>query len=250
MALGPCSDRRRRGEDRDVQGLLDVADIHKSFRADGVERPVLRGLSLRVAPGEWVAVMGPSGCGKSTMLHLVGGLDLPDSGRITLAGREVTALGAVQRSLLRRKQVGYVFQQYNLIPHLDVAANVELALRLAGTGRRAARARALELLVVLGLDEHRGDLPATLSGGQQQRVAIARAIANEPDLLLADEPTGALDSTSSAGVMELLRAQHADGQTIVMVTHDPAIAAAADRIIQMFDGRIVDPTGAVPVVPV
>jgi putative ABC transport system ATP-binding protein len=223
-----------------VSLLLEATDLHKTFRTEGVERAVLRGLSISAVRGEWVAVMGPSGCGKSTMLHLVGGLDLPDSGSIVLDGDEITTLGVAERARLRRRRVGFVFQQYNLIPHLDVAANIELPQRLAGASHRESRTRASELLDALGLADHGGDLPATLSGGEQQRVAIARAVANQPDLLLADEPTGALDSAASALVLDLLRAQHARGQTIVMVTHDPAVAAAADRTVHVLDGRVVD----------
>jgi putative ABC transport system ATP-binding protein len=222
-----------------VTPLLLASGLVKSFRADGVERPVLRGVALAVDPGAWVAVMGPSGCGKSTMLHLLGGLDLPDEGSIVLAGRDITALGVSDRAVLRRREVGYVFQQYNLISHLDVAANVELPQRLAGASRRQARQRGRELLELLGLTDRAGDLPGTLSGGEQQRVAIARAVANQPDLLLADEPTGALDSAASVLVLDLLRAQHDVGQTIVMVTHDPDVAAAADRTIHLRDGLVV-----------
>jgi putative ABC transport system ATP-binding protein len=222
-----------------VSELLRASDLEKSFRTDGAHRPVLRGLSLQVEVGEWVAVMGPSGCGKSTMLHLLGGLDLPDRGSIVLDGDEITAMGVTERALLRRRKVGYVFQQYNLIPHLDVAANIELTPRLVGASRRDARHRATELLDTLGLVEHAHALPGTLSGGEQQRVAIARAVANHPDVLLADEPTGALDSEAAALVLDLLTTQHTRGQTIVMVTHDPAVAAAADRLVRVLDGRIV-----------
>lgn len=222
--------------------LLDARGLEKSFRTGAVERPVLRGLTLEVELGAWVALMGPSGCGKSTILHLLGGLDLPDAGSIRLGDDEITALGPAARARLRRRRVGYVFQQYNLIPHLDVAANVELPQRLAGVSRRVARGRSSELLAALGLEGRERNLPGTLSGGEQQRVAIARAIANRPDLLLADEPTGALDSAAAALVLDVLRDQHRDGQTIVMVTHDPAVGAAADRIVRLLDGRIVDGT--------
>jgi len=220
--------------------LLEASGLEKSFHTDDVARPVLRGLSLAVTEGEWVAAMGPSGCGKSTMLHLLGGLDLPDAGTVRLGDDEVTALAAAERARLRRKRVGYVFQQYNLIPHLDVAANVELPQRLAGASRRQARARSIELLEMLGLAGHERSLPGTLSGGEQQRVAIARAVANHPGLLLADEPTGALDSAAASVVIEMLRAQHDRGQTIVMVTHDAVVAAAADRIVHVLDGQIID----------
>ncbi len=218
--------------------LLEANGLVKTFRADSVERPVLRGVSLAVDQGAWLAVMGPSGCGKSTMLHLIGGLDLPDAGSIRIGDVDITTLNVADRAVLRRRRVGYVFQQYNLIPHLDVAANVELPQRLAGMGRRRARQRTAQLLEMLGLAGRSKDLPGTLSGGEQQRVAIARAVANQPDLLLADEPTGALDSASAAVVLDLLRDQHQAGQTIVMVTHDPDVAAAADRTIHVRDGQI------------
>ena len=225
---------------RGVSALLEAVDLVKSFRVDGVERPVLRGLSIAVDRGAWIAVMGPSGCGKSTMLHLLGGLDLPDTGSISIAGEEITTLSSAERAVLRRRRVGYVFQQYNLLPHLDVTANVELPQRLAGVARRAAKDRSRELLDSLGLSERRRDLPGRLSGGEQQRVAIARAVANQPDLLLADEPTGALDSVAADLVLDLLRAEHAAGQTIVMVTHDPEVAAAADRVVMVRDGHVVE----------
>jgi putative ABC transport system ATP-binding protein len=226
--------------------LLEATGLVKTYRTDDVERPVLRGVSLAVEPGAWVALMGPSGCGKSTLLHLLGGLDVPDDGAVAIGGVSITELSVPRRAVLRRRRVGYVFQQYNLIPHLDVAANVELPQRLAGASHRNARERSRELLEMLGLTERRHDLPATLSGGEQQRVAIARAVANAPDLLLADEPTGALDSGASALVLDLLRAQHRSGQTIVMVTHDPAVAGAADRTVRMRDGRTHDDPGADP----
>ena len=220
--------------------LLEATGLEKSFRSDQVERQVLRGVSLAVASGEWVAVMGPSGCGKSTALHILGGLDLPDAGSVVLDGEDITTLDAAARALLRRRSVGYVFQQYNLIPHLDVAANVELPMRLAGHSRRASRQHTDELLASLGLDDRGGELPGRLSGGEQQRVAIARAVANQPALLLADEPTGALDTEAASRVLGVLRSQHAAGQTIVMVTHDPDVAAGADRTIHLRDGQVVD----------
>jgi putative ABC transport system ATP-binding protein len=220
--------------------LLDAVGLVKAFRTGDVERPVLRGISITVEQGEWLAIMGPSGCGKSTALHILGGLDLPDAGHVRLDGVVVDELGAAERAVLRRRTIGYVFQQYNLIAHLDVAANIELPMRLAGVHRREARERTSDLLARLEVGGLSRQLPGKLSGGEQQRVAIARAVANRPALLLADEPTGALDSESSERVIDLLRSHHADGQTIVMVTHDPDVAAAADRTIHLRDGRIVD----------
>ncbi|WP_045877127.1 ABC transporter ATP-binding protein [Pseudofrankia sp. DC12] len=223
-----------------TEPILVITDLKRSFGRGERARPALCGVSLTVAPGEWVAVVGPSGCGKSTLLHLVGGLDTPNAGSIRIGGDEVTTLSAGQRALLRRRKIGFVFQSYNLIPHLNVAANVELGLRVAGAGRRAARARAAEVLDAVGLGDLAHALPSTLSGGQQQRVAIARAVAGRPDLVLADEPTGALDTAASRRVVELLREEHRRGQTLIMVTHDYAVAAAADRVIFLRDGQIID----------
>ena len=219
--------------------LLTATGLVKSYRTDGAEQVVLRGVSMTVEPGEWIAVMGPSGCGKSTLLHLLGGLDDPDDGSILLGDQDVCRLGVAARAILRRQRVGYVFQQYNLIPHLNVVANVELPQRLVGRGRRETKARTAELLGALGLTDKAHALPGTLSGGEQQRVAIGRALANRPDLLLADEPTGALDTAASRAVIELLTAQHDAGQTIVMVTHDLDVADAADRMIHLRDGLVL-----------
>lgn len=227
-----------------MPALLVATELVKTFHAGDNIRPVLRGVSLTVEAGEWVAIMGPSGCGKSTFLHLLGGLDVPDRGTVLVDGEDMAAKDVAGRAVLRRHKVGYVFQQYNLIPHLDVAANIELPLRLANVGRREARARRNELLEALGLTGHAHALPATLSGGEQQRVAVARALANRPKLLLADEPTGALDSVASAGVMALLAAQHDQGQTIVMVTHDVEVAGRADRLVRMRDGLVESATPA------
>jgi len=220
--------------------ILTTVDLARSYGRGERARAALRGVSLTVTAGEWVAVVGPSGCGKSTLLHLVGGLDTPDSGSIRIGDEEISALSPTRRALLRRRRIGFVFQSYNLVPHLNVSANVELGLRVAGVGRRAARARAAEVLDAVGLADLAHALPATLSGGQQQRVAIARAVAGRPDLVLADEPTGALDTAASRRVVELLRAEHRRGQTLVMVTHDYAVAAAADRVVFLRDGQVVD----------
>ena len=210
----------------------------KSYRTGDAEQAVLRGVSMTVEPGEWVAIMGPSGCGKSTLLHLLGGLDDPDGGTVALGDDELGTLKVAARAILRRQKVGYVFQQYNLVPHLDVAANIDLPQRLVGTGRKATKARTAELLSALGLAEKAHALPSTLSGGEQQRVAIGRALANRPALLLADEPTGALDTSASQGVIDLLAQQHAAGQTIVMVTHDQRLAQQAGRILRLRAGAI------------
>jgi putative ABC transport system ATP-binding protein len=217
-----------------------IADqLNKRFRRASAEVVALDNLSLRVAAGEWVAVTGPSGCGKSTLLHVLGGLDRADSGVVVVGGSTISAMSESARAKLRRTHVGYVFQDYNLVAELDVVGNVELPLVLAGVRRRSARARARAILEELGLDECWRAAPTALSGGQQQRVAIARALVAEPAVMLADEPTGALDSVSSAVVVDLLRRAQHHGRTIVMVTHDREVAAAADRVVAMRDGRVV-----------
>jgi putative ABC transport system ATP-binding protein len=210
----------------------------------GAESPVhaLRGVDLTLAAGEFVAIMGPSGCGKSTLLHLLGGLDRPTSGELALNGRRVERLSEAQWAVLRRGELGFVFQFFNLIGNLTVADNIELPALLAGTSPTATRQRRDELLAELGIADKAGVIPARLSGGQQQRVALARALVNHPALLLADEPTGNLDSESTRDVLALLRRLHADGQTILLVTHDPRVASMADRVLTMRDGQIVDET--------
>jgi putative ABC transport system ATP-binding protein len=220
--------------------ILQAVDLSKAYGQGRARRQALRGTTVSVAVGEWVAVVGPSGCGKSTLLHLLGGLDVPDAGTVMIGDDDLTAMSAGRRAVLRRRRVGLVFQTYNLIPYLDVTSNVELVCRIGGQGRRAARLRARELLDALGLSELARARPATLSGGQQQRVAVARALAARPDVLLADEPTGALDTEAAGVLVGLLRAEHERGQTIVMVTHDYSLAAEADRVIFLRDGAVVD----------
>jgi putative ABC transport system ATP-binding protein len=220
--------------------VLEAIGLVKSYQQGSRRATALAGVDLSVAPGEWVAVMGPSGCGKSTLLNMLGGLDVPDDGHVRVCGQALSGLNETGRAVVRRQQLGYVFQAYNLLPQLDVAANVELPMRLAGVARRTARARRDELLSVLGLAELVHELPGNLSGGEQQRVAFARAVANRPSVLLADEPTGALDTAAARTVLDVLRAQHAAGQAIVLVTHDHRVASAADRVVVMQDGAIVD----------
>jgi len=221
----------------DPHPVVLARELQRRYRPDIA---LLEGLDVSVAAGEWVAVMGPSGCGKSTLLQLLAGLDLPNAGTIELAGRRLEALSESDRARHRRHHVGYVFQFQNLVPHLDARANVELPLRLAGTPGRTARRRALDVLAQIGIAELAGAAPATLSGGQAQRVAIARAIVNSPTVVFADEPTGALDTDATRQVLEVFRTLHAAGQTIVMVTHDHRVAAAADRVLLMRDGRFDD----------
>jgi putative ABC transport system ATP-binding protein len=195
-----------------------------------------------VAPREFVAVTGPSGCGKSTLLNLIGGLDAPSTGEIRLRGERIDRAGEARRARLRRTEIGFVFQFFNLILNLTVRDNVELPALLAGVPAREARRRTGELLARLGLESAGERVPGDLSGGQQQRVAIARALVNRPSLLLADEPTGNLDSTAAREVMSVLRERHGEGQTIVLVTHDLRIASSADRVVAMRDGRVASET--------
>src|SRR3954453_7328172 len=200
-------------------------------------------IDTEIAEGELVAVTGPSGCGKSPLLNLLGGLDRPTRGEIELAGRRVDGYSEAQWALARRSEIGFVFQFFNLIANLSVADNVELPGLLAGLSSRGARGRREELLESLGIAEHADAAPGHLSGGQQQRVAIARALINRPRVLLADEPTGNLDSASARDVMALLRAAHDErGQTIVLVTHDARVAARADRVLAMRDGAVAHET--------
>jgi putative ABC transport system ATP-binding protein len=227
-----------RERDGIVQALA-CRDVHRTYRTAGRETAAVRGVDLDVATGEWVAIMGPSGCGKSTLLHLLGGLDRPDRGTVSVGDDDLTAMSETQLALMRRRRIGYVFQFFNLVSDLSVAENVELPLLLAGRHRAAARVRRRELLDHLGLGGLGSAVPAQLSGGQQQRVAIARALANDPDVLLADEPTGNLDSAAMLEVLDLLRTHNESGQTIVMVTHDDRVGRVADRIVRMADGVVV-----------
>jgi putative ABC transport system ATP-binding protein len=198
----------------------------------------LRGVDLDLQAGEYVAIMGPSGCGKSTLLNLIAGLDTADEGEITLAGERVTGRSEDDLAQLRRRHIGIVFQFFNLLEGMTVLENVVLPAVIAGTKRRAAETRARDMLDLLGLGDKARELPGVLSGGQRQRLAIARALANEPTLLLADEPTGALDTAGGLEVLELFKRLHADGQTILMVTHNGEVAAAGNRIVRMRDGRV------------
>jgi putative ABC transport system ATP-binding protein len=197
----------------------------------------VRGVSLAVPAGQFTAIMGPSGSGKSTLMHLLAGLDRPNEGTVEIAGEDITSMGDKQLTLLRRKHIGFVFQAFNLVPTLNAVENVTLPLWIAG--RKIDRKWVDSVISRVGLDERRSHRPAQMSGGQQQRVAVARALVAEPTVLFADEPTGNLDSKSSAEVIELLReASDAYGQTIVMVTHDPNAAEAADRVVYLADGRV------------
>jgi putative ABC transport system ATP-binding protein len=227
---------------------LVVDKVRKTFEAENVPVRALRGANLIVPSGDFVALMGPSGCGKSTLLNLIAGLDVADEGTITVAGELVTGRTEDELSQLRRRHIGIVFQFFNLLEGMTVLENVALPAVIAGRKRKMAESRARDLLDLLGIGDKAGTVPGMLSGGQRQRLAIARALANEPTLLLADEPTGALDSEGGQEVIELLSRLHTGGQTIVLVTHDAGVASAADRIVRMRDGRIaVEEDADIPV---
>ncbi len=222
--------------------VLRARGLRKEYgRNAGLVRAV-DGVDLDIAPGETLAVMGPSGCGKLTLLHLLGGLDRPTAGAIWLAGQRLDQLSERALARMRCDAVGFVFQAFHLMDELTAAENVELPALLAGRSPRAARRRAADLLDRVGLADRASFLPTALSGGQRQRVAIARALANEPAVVLADEPTGNLDSAATLELLRLFESLHAAGQTLIIVTHDTRIAATADRMISMRDGAFVDET--------
>ena len=220
--------------------IVITRDLRKNFESEGAPVRALRGVDMQIHDHEFVAVMGPSGCGKSTLLNLIAGLDTPSDGEIVLAGESLSGKDENDLARMRRKHIGIVFQFFNLLEGMSVLENVTLPAIIAGSSRKQAEARARDLLDLLGLGDKAKNAPGVLSGGQRQRLAIARALANQPTLLLADEPTGALDSAGGQEVLELFRRLHADGQAIMLVTHDRDVARAADRIVRMRDGRIED----------
>jgi ABC-type lipoprotein export system ATPase subunit len=228
--------------DTGSKSMLRARGLRKEYGKEAGLVRAVDGVDLDVAPGETLAVMGPSGCGKSTLLHLLGGLDRSSAGKIWLAGQRVDQMTERALARLRRDAVGFVFQAFHLMDELTAAENVELPALLAGRSPRAARRRAAGLLERVGLADRAGFLPAALSGGQRQRVAIARALVSDPLVVLADEPTGNLDSEATLDVLRLFESLHAAGQTLVVVTHDSRIAATADRLISMRDGAFIDET--------
>ena len=222
------------------QPLIHLDDVKKVFYTDEVETHALSGIHLDIKKGEYISIAGPSGCGKSTLLSILGLLDSPSDGRYLLDGKLVSDLPLSERARIRNRQVGFIFQSFNLIGDLSVIENVELPLTYRGMKSAERKKRANDALERVGMAHRAKHLPSQLSGGQQQRVAVARAVAGEPLILLADEPTGNLDSTNGEAVMELLRELHQAGATICMVTHDPRYAKHSDRQIHLFDGRVVD----------
>jgi putative ABC transport system ATP-binding protein len=221
--------------------VVEVRGLRKTYDAEGAPVRALRGTDLTMAAGEFVAVMGPSGCGKSTLLNMIAGLDTPDDGTIVVADEPLVGKSEDDLARMRRRHIGIVFQFFNLLEGMSVLENVALPAMIAGSSRKQAETRARDLLDLLGLADKARNAPGVLSGGQRQRLAIARALAHQPTLVLADEPTGALDSDGGAEVMELFRRLHAGGQAILLVTHDDDVAAHADRTVQMRDGKVIDP---------
>jgi putative ABC transport system ATP-binding protein len=219
--------------------VIETCDLWKVYPMDGTSVEALRGVNLAVEAGEFVALVGPSGSGKSTLLHLVGAMDTPTRGKVRLDGRDLAQMDDVARTRLRCREIGFVFQTFNLLPALNALENVEIALRLAGVPRRERRARATELLERVGLEKRMGHRSRQLSGGERQRVAIARALANHPALLLADEPTGNLDSATGVAIVDLLCQLNREGQTIVLVTHAVEVAQRVGRTLHMRDGQIL-----------
>jgi putative ABC transport system ATP-binding protein len=222
--------------------VLEAKNLAKTYETGGAKVLGLRGVDISIERGEFVAIMGPSGCGKSTLLNLLAGLDRPTAGEVWLDGERIDGLSETDLARLRRRKVGFVFQFFNLVPTLSAVENVELPLLLVGRRRRKARQSANELMSDLGISGKEEAAPAELSGGEQQRVALARALANRPDVVLADEPTGNLDSAAARDVLGLFREAQSRGQTLLLVTHDASVASAAERVITLRDGLVADET--------
>jgi putative ABC transport system ATP-binding protein len=233
-----------------MQKLLETVDLRKTYRTGKITVHALRGVSLEVGTGEMVAIMGPSGCGKSTLMHILGAMARPDGGRALIGGRDLSDMDERARTEFRRERVGFVFQKFNLLPTLTAAGNIKIARKITGTlGDPEVDERQRELLELLQIDDRVDRRPGELSGGEQQRVAIARAVIKSPSILLADEPTGNLDSTNSEIVLNMFRQLNAQlGQTVILVTHNPELASFSDRVIQMRDGLVVgdERTGSTP----
>ncbi len=223
--------------------VLEARNVCKQYGDGAALVHALRGVDLAVEAGEFLAIVGPSGCGKSSLLHILGGIDAPTAGQMFLGGEDIGALDDTARSLIRRRRIGFVFQKINLMPTLTALENVALPLRIDGVSRAVARAQAQEALEQVDVANRASHFPHQMSGGEQQRVAVARALLRRPAVVLADEPTGALDSVNAQQILELLRDCARRGQTIVMVTHDSSLARQADRVVAMHDGQIVNSDG-------
>ena len=222
-----------------MSALIELKDIYKIYHMGDTEVHALDGVTIRIEKGEFVAIVGQSGSGKSTAMNIIGCLDVPTSGTYRLNGVDVSTMKDDEQAEIRNKLLGFIFQQYNLLPKLSVQENVELSLLYAGVGAAERRARALKALRRVGLETKAKNMPNQLSGGQQQRVSIARALAGDPSVILADEPTGALDSRTSREVLSFLQELNREGNTIVLITHDNSIAVRAQRIIRLQDGRVI-----------
>ena len=220
--------------------VLEAKGLKKTYRVDGLDVEVLRGLDLDIELGEFVGLLGPSGSGKSTLLHILGLMDTATAGALSFMGRDVRSLSKSQMADIRRRELGFVFQTFNLLPIYTAQDNVQLPMRLAGVHARERRARAVELLTEVGLKDRLQHHPNRLSGGERQRVAIARALVNDPKLIVADEPTGNLDSEATHTVMQALAGAHQLGRTLLIVTHNPEVASYADRVLRMRDGMLTE----------
>jgi putative ABC transport system ATP-binding protein len=218
--------------------VIELVGVGKTYRSGSLQVEALQDVSLTIGLGEFVAISGPSGSGKSTLMHIIGCLDVPSCGTYRLAGQDVSAMSEDQLAYVRNQRIGFVFQQFNLLPSMSALRNVELPLAYSGVHRAERKSRALDALRRVGLGDRVEHRPGELSGGQQQRVAVARALVTEPALILADEPTGNLDSASTTEVLGLLQELHDSGRTIVLITHEQDVAAAAERVVHMLDGRI------------
>ena len=218
--------------------ILEFEGVRKTYRVGDQEIHALDGIDLRVEEGEFLAIIGPSGSGKSTLMHLLGCLDTPTEGRMAVCGTDLSRASADELARMRNREVGFVFQSFNLLPRLDVVSNIELPLIYSGVAARERRERATEAARRVGLGDRLANRPTQLSGGQCQRVAIARALVNNPRIVFGDEPTGNLDSATGRNILEIFKELHASGKTIILVTHDPVIASQAHRVIELRDGRI------------